>query len=322
MASQQPRELFGAPSLLTWANWLASVVMGLLGPAITILICLVVVVSVRRILIKKEASLKPLHRTTVWVCVCTGLPLVVLQLSGMNHNLRYLTPAVIPLAIAVGVLSDATGWIRSRAAVAISGMLIVVQLLMVVTPVAFPKPYPADPGLVNGGLPWGIWVRFEQWDWKPLRDIASNCDLQQPKISFLGIGRPLNPPQIQYPWFVDGTVSSDSGLWRSQPVWLWRYEQGPLHWQDVMSASDQSDIVVTAPDFIGQVSDKQDLDNRYNREFAERLAADPLFRGPIRLKMGRFEPVDVMVFVKATLPCHFSDEGPSQARAFRTSHER
>jgi len=240
----------------------------------------------------------------------------------MNHNLRYLTPAVIPLAIAVGVLSDATGWIRSRAAVAISGTLFVVQLLMVVTPVAFPKPYPADPGLVNGGLPWGIWVRFEQWDWNPLRDIASNCDLQQPKISFLGIGRPLNPPQIQYPWFIDGTVSSDSGLWRSQPVWLWRYEQGPLDWRDVMSASHQSDIVVTAPDFIGQVSDKQDLDNRYNREFAKRLAADPLFRGPIRLKMGRFEPVEVTVFVKATLPCHFLGERPSQASAFRTTHER
>jgi hypothetical protein len=321
MARQQPRESFGAPSLLTWTKWLGSVAMGLLGPAITILICLIIVISVRKFLIKKEAFLKPIHRTTVWVCIGAGLPLVVLQLSGMNHNLRYLTPAVIPLAIAVGVLSHATGWIRSKAAVAITGMLIVGQLLMVVTPVAFPKTYPEDPGLVNGGLPWGIWVRFEQWDWKPLRDIASNCDLQQPKISFLGIGRPLNPPQIQYPWFIDGTVSSDSELWRSQPVWLWRYEQGPLDWREVMSASDQSDMVVTAPDFIGQVSDKQNLDNRYNREFVQRLAADPLFRGPIRLKMGRFEPVEVTVFVKAALPCHLSGE-PSLASASRTTHER
>jgi hypothetical protein len=103
---------------------------------------------------------------------------------------------------------------------------------------------------------------------------------------------------------------------------LWRYEQGIFDWREVMSASDQSDIVLTAPDFIGQVSDKQDLDNRYNREFAQRLAADPLFRAPIRLKMGRFEPVDVTVFVKTALPCHFSEEEPSQATAFRTSHER
>jgi len=200
---QESRESFGTPSLLTSAKWLGSVVMGLLGPAITILICLVVIVSVRKLFIKKEAILKPVHRTAVWACVCAGLPLVVLQLSGMNHNLRYLTPAVIPLAIAVGVLSDATGWIRSRAGVAACSTLVVAQLLMIVTPVAFPKPYPVDPGLVNGGLPWGIMVRFEQWDWKPLRAIASSCDLQQPKISFLGMGRPINPPQVLYPWFVD-----------------------------------------------------------------------------------------------------------------------
>ena len=312
MSRQQPRESFGAPSLLTWAKWLGSVAMGLLGPAITILICLVVIVAVRRIVIKKETVLKPLHRTAVWAGVCAGLPLVVLQLSGMNHNLRYLTPAVIPLAMAIGVLSDATGWIRSRSAAAIAGTLIFAQLLMIVSPVAFPKPYPVDPGLVNGGLPWGIWVRFEQWDWRPLRNVASSCGLQQPKISFLGMGRPLNPPQIEYPWFVDGTVSSDAGLWRSQPIWLWRYEEGRLDWQDLMSKSDQSDIVLTAPGFIGQVSDKQDLDNRYNREFVERLAADPLFRGPIRLKMGRFEPIEVAVFVKSTLPCHFAEEPPSR----------
>lgn len=312
---QEAHESFGAPSLLTWAKWLGSVVMGLLGPAITILICLVVIVALQRILIKKEAFLKPVHRMAVWACVSAGLPLVVLQLSGMNHNLRYLTPAVIPLAIAIGVLSDVTNWIRSRVAVAITSMLVIVQLLMIVAPVAFPKQYPADPGLVNGALPWGVWVRFEQWDWRPLRSIASSCDLQQPKISFLGIGRPLNPPQIQYPWFVDGTASSDAWLWRSQPLWLWRYLEGPLDWQRVMSASDQSDIVLTAPDFVGQVSNRQDLDNHYNREFAQRLAADPLFRGPIRLKMGRFEPVEVIVYVKATLPCHFSEDRPSQASA-------
>lgn len=311
----EPRESFGAPSLMTAAKWFGSVAMGLLGPAITLLICVVAIVSVRRVLIKKGAILKPAQRTAVWACICAGLPLMVLQVSGMNHNLRYLTPAVIPLAIAIGVLSDATGWIHSRASVAIAGALIVAQLLMIVTPVAFPKQYPVDPGLVNGGFPWGIWARFDQWDWRPLREISNDCGLQQPQISFLGMGRPLNPPQIEYPWFVDGSVSSDAWLWRSQPVWLWRYEQGRFDWQKVMSASDQSDIVLTAPGFIGQVSDKQNLDNQYNREFAERLAADPLFRGPILLKMGRFDPVEVMVFVKATHSCHFAEEAPSRASA-------
>ena len=310
---QESRESFGAPSLLTSAKWLGSVVMGLLGPAITVLICLVVIVSLRRILIKKEFRLKFIHQIILWSCVGAGLPLVILQLSGMNHNLRYLTPVVILLAITIGVLSDATGWIRSKVGIAIAGTLIVVQLLMIVAPVAFPKSYPVDPGLVNGGLPWGIMVRFEQWDWKPLRAIATDCGLQQPKISFLGMGRPLNPPQIVYPWFTDGTVSSDTWFWRWQPLWLWRYSEGQLDWQKVMSAADQSDIVLTAPNYIGQVSDKHNLDNLYNREFAERLAADSRFQGPIRLRMGQFEPVEVSVFVKAGLACRASSEGLTKA---------
>jgi hypothetical protein len=174
---------------------------------------------------------------------------------------------------------------------------------MLVTPVAFPKTYPVDPGLVNGGLPWGIMARFEQWDWTPLRTIAHNCSLDQPRMSVLGMGRPLNPPQLLYPWFLDGTVSSDNWFWDWQPVWLWRYSEGPINWEKVMSSAGESDIVVTAPDFIGQISDKQDQDNRYNREFSERLSADPRFQGPFRLKMGRFEPVEVDVFVKKSAVC-------------------
>jgi len=307
-AREQSRESLGAPSLWTSAKWLATVAMGFLGPAITILICLVVIVSLRKILLRKETILSPVQRAAVWACVCAALPFVVLQVSGMNHNLRYLAPAAVPLAVAIGVLADVTDWIRSRAAITASAFLVIAQLFMILTPVAFPNVHPADPGLVNGGLPWGIMVRFDQWDWKPLRDIAQNCELEQPRISLLGMGRPLNPPQISYPWFAEGTSSTDAFFWRSEPVWLWRYSEGPLDWQKVMSAAGESDMVVTAPDFIGQVSDKQDLDNRYNREFATRLAVDSRFQGPIRLEMGRFEPVEVQVFVKKSLVCRQAGE--------------
>ena len=296
---------------MTSVKWLATVAIGLLGPAVTILIVVVVVVSLRRLFITKEVIFGPRRGTIVLACICAGLPLAALQLSGVNHNLRYLAPAVVPLAVAIGVLSDMTGWIRFKSSAAFVATLMVVQLLMIVTPAAFPKTYPVDPGLVNGGLPWGIMVRFEQWDWKPLQNIATGCDMNEPKISVLGMGRPLNPPQILYPWFMDGTVSSDNWFWRSQPVWLWRYSEGPIDWEKVMNLAGQTDMVVTAPDFIGQVSDKQNLDNRYNREFAERLTADPRFQGPFRLEMGRFQRVEVDVFVKKTAICH--ETGQEQA---------
>jgi hypothetical protein len=187
-------------------------------------------------------------------------------------------------------------------------------LLMIVTPVMFPNTRPVDPGIVkgwlplehgivNGGLPWRIMVRFDQWDWEPLRDITQSCGLEKPKIAFLGMGRPLNPPQLLYPWFLAGVSPSDRNGF-PEPLWLWRFEQGPLDWQQVMNSARESDIVLTAPNFIGQISDRQDLDNRYNREFAERLGRDPRFSVPIRLEMGRFEPVEVLVFLNKNLACH------------------
>ncbi len=182
---------------------------------------------------------------------------------------------------------------------------------MLVTPVAFPNREPVDPGFYNGGLPWRIMVRFEQWDWRPLRDVSLSCGLQKPTIAFLGVGRPLNPPQILYPWFAAGESPSDRDGF-AEPLWLWRYEQGPFDWKPVMSGAEQSDIVVTAPGFVGQATDRQNFDNQHNQEFADRLAADPLFRGPIRFKTGRFEPVEVNVFVKSNLACRAAQEQLSQ----------
>jgi hypothetical protein len=143
-------------------------------------------------------------------------------------------------------------------------------------------------------------ARFDQWDWRPIRDISNNCGLETPKISYLGNGRAFNPPQIEYPWVPWATKTTSY----ADVSWLWRYEDGPLDWQKVMDSAEKSDIVLTAPHFVGEAPYKEDIDNQHNAEFAGRLANDPLFRGPIHLTMGRFEPIDVVVFVKKTLVCH------------------
>ena len=302
-AREQPRNSLGAPSLAVWAKWFFTVVVSLIGPALAILIAIVGILAFRKLVLKKESSLDPVHRAALITCGFAILPLVALQLSGTNHLLRYLCPALIPFAIGVGILAEASGWIRSRQAFAISGVLAAIQLLMLVAPVAFPNQQPMDPGFYNGGLPWRIMVRFEQWNWKPLQEISHSCGLDKPKIAFLGMGRPLNPPQILYPWFVKGVSPSErNGFY--EPLWLYRYEQGPFDWGQVMSSAELSDIVLTAPTFVGQATDRQNLDNEHNREFAERLANDPLFQPPIHLQMGRFEPQEVLVFVKKGFACH------------------
>jgi len=304
-AREQPRNSLGAPSLAVWAKWFFTVVVSLIGPALTILIAVIAILAFRKLVLRKEVSLERLHRAALTTCGFAILPLVALQLSGTNHLLRYLSPAVIPVAIAVGVLAEASGWIRFKPALAISGALATVQLLMLVAPVVSPNQRPVDPGFYNGGLPWRMLVRFEQWNWKPLQEISQSCGLDKPKIAFLGMGRPLNPPQILYPWFLQGSPSDRNGFY--EPLWLYRYEQGPFDWNQVMSSAELSDIALTAPTFIGQATDRQNLDNEHNREFADRLAKDPLFQPPIHLQMGRFEPVEVLVFVKNGFACHSAD---------------
>jgi 4-amino-4-deoxy-L-arabinose transferase-like glycosyltransferase len=298
------RNSLGPPSLQTWMRWLSTVLQGLLGHGITVLIGLVAIACFYKVIVKKEMILGPFKRIALGACACTGLPIVLAQLSGTNHLLRHISPAVIPLAITVGVLADTSGWTRSIAASAVSAFLVSVQLLMILAPVLSPNNHPVDLGFVNGVLPWRAMARFDQWDWEPVRDISYGCGLHSPKISFLGSGRTLDPPQIEYPWVVQPTLTPpDAKLESPDVTWLWRYEDGPLDWQKVIDATGNSDIVLTAPHYVGEARNKEDLDNQYNAEFAARLSADPLFRGPIRLEMGRFEPVEVWVFLKKGLVC-------------------
>jgi len=297
------RNSVGSPSLATWARWLDSVVQCLLGHAVSILIASITIVFLWKVVVKREKVLDELHRNAVGVCACAGLPIILAQLSGTNHLLRHISPALIPLGISVGLVADQIRWTRSRALLAASGVLFSVQLAMLVYPVVFPNKSVVDPGFPNGSPPWRAMVRLDQWNWEPLRDISLSCSDVTPTISYLGGGRAFDPPHIQSPWV---RASASANTFPSQvpnPTWLWRYEDGSIDWQKVMAGAEQSDIVVTAPGYIGEVSNMEDLDNQHNAEFADRLSHDPLFQAPVHLTMGRFAPIDVLVFAKNTLRC-------------------
>jgi hypothetical protein len=206
------------------------------------------------------------------------------------------------LAIVIGVLADSTGCTRSGAAIALFSILFIGQLLMILAPVVVPNKHAVDPGLVNGSLPWRIMVRSDQWDWASVKKIGDNCGVDNPRISYLGDGRAFNQPQIEYPWAVQGLST--------EVKWLWRYEDGPLDWQKLMDAAGQSDIVVTAPFYVGQTSNREDLDNQHNSELAERLSRDPRFREPVRLRTGRFDPVEVFIFLNKNLTCQPLAQAP------------
>jgi hypothetical protein len=295
----QDRITLGRPSFATFGRWLDTVFLGLVGPGLSIL--LVLIGGAWLLSTWKRPTTRKVTRTAVLIgCTLAILPLAAVQLSGTNHLLRYMAPAMIPLALLAGVLSHETGWFGSPWARVASMILIGAQTLMLVYPVVFPNTHALDPGLPTGGLPWRTMIRFDQWDWTPVKQISRDCGLTTPRISFLGNGRSFNWSQIRYAWFVEGQNPPEV-------TWLWQYEKPPLNWRDVMVSIGESDIVVTAPNYIGQLTDRQDTDNRYNAEFAQRLYGDKRFRGPIRLQMGRFESVEVLVFVKSTLACATSN---------------
>ena len=295
------RSSLGPPSFATWAKWFNTVLQCLIGHGLSLLIVFILGTFLVTILLKREAAFGRLQLLALGACACAALPLVAAQLSGTNHLLRHITPAVVPLAVSVGLVADRSGWTRSNLALSVSVVLFCAQLSLLLVPVVHPNTKPVYPGFLNGALPWRTMVRFEQWDWRPVQDLADRCGYQAPAISYLGNGRAFNPPQIQYPWVARATRTRAAKLDLPDVTWLWRYEDGSLDWQKLTAAAAMSDVVITAPRYPGEV--REDLDNQYNAEFARRLSEDPRFQGPFRFDMGRFEPVDVEVFVKTDHVC-------------------
>ena len=281
----------GAPSIGTWISWLVSVVQGLLGHGVTTVIILIALAWIRKRFIRRDARLDSVQRTVLLACACAILPLVLLQLTGTNHLLRHLCPALVPLAIAVGLLAQVSGWSNSPTLLGISALSILAQLSMLVTPVYHPNTTVVSNGLVNGMLPWRGLARVDQWDWRPVQQLSRDFGYEEPRISVLGVGRNLGPPQVLYAWFVDGKLNTRADR-------LWHYEGRTIDWDRVMAAVRESDIVVTAPGYTGTNIGEDIVDNQHNSELAHRLEGSPGFSGPIRFWMGRFEPAEVDVFVR------------------------
>ncbi|WP_158750243.1 glycosyltransferase family 39 protein [Acidobacterium sp. S8] len=290
------RNSLGAPSPATWMRWLDTVAQCLLGHGVVIAIGLVVVACFVKVFVLKQKLLSRFQKAIAFACACTGMPIVLAQLSGTNHLLRHISPAVIPLALVVGLLAEQSGWAYSFPGAAAFALLFSAQLAMLVTPVIFPNKHPVNLKFPNGSPPWQALVRLDQWDWTPLERISQSCGLNSPRIAYLGNGRAFNVPQIEYSWVLKDLPQPDV-------TWLWRYEDGALDWPALVNEADQNDIVITAPGFVGEKVIKEDLDNEHNLEFADHLSDDPLFKSPVTLAMGRFEPVQVLVFVKKAFVC-------------------
>lgn len=280
----------GSPEAL--GKWLYVFVQTMLGPALTLLV-LAVLVTVLLRLVRKQLPIDTTQVTAIALCLSASLPLLATSAFATNQNPRLVAPALLPLAIAIGALAALTGWTTSRWLAATATALLCFQLAVMVSP------SPNEPRYQTGddtskGLLWGnpttVMRRSEQWDWSKLRDLALSRNIRQPAIAYLGASGGLTAPQIGSPW----VMANEPAAVR----WLWKFERGPFNWDKVMELVNASHIVVTAVDVTGSTADKQDVDNQYNAELVQRLQNSPQFDAPVELKLGRFDPARVIVFLR------------------------
>jgi len=213
-------------------------------------------------------ALDKMSTNFILACLAGCLPLTLLHFASVNHNMRLLTPALIPLTGIVAVLFDRGSVLRPR-------LLPIVAILVLVAQ--------------TGAVAWAS-VHEDQWDWERLRKLTRTYGVPSPAIVHLGLGIAFNPFTIQYPWICQGERVSEQ--------WLWHYEEGPIDWGKVDEQIDRADIVLTVPNLLGVFKDKQYLDNQHNAELAERLRARSDTWEPVTLDVGRDSKMDLLVFLR------------------------
>src|SRR5262249_46448959 len=141
------RNSLGPPSLATGARWISSVFQGLLGHGVGVFVALVLLAALWKVLVRKEKLLDGRRKVAISACICAVVPILLAQLTGTNHLLRHISPAMIPGSIGIGLLADGAAWFGSIGTAAASAALFCGQLIMLVGPVLFPNRQPVSLGL-------------------------------------------------------------------------------------------------------------------------------------------------------------------------------
>lgn len=282
----------GAPETLL--RWLYVFSQAILGPALTLLTFAILATLVFR-LARRTVVLNRAEATALLMCAAGAVPIALIAMFGTNHNPRLISPLLIPLAIGMAIAASKTRWLEQRGLAAIATVILCFQLAVMVSPTPGDPRYQAGDAAaatVHWGNPTTVMQREEQWDWSQLKAITDSRGLERPQLAYIGNANPLNPTQISSAWVQD-----------DEPVdveWLWSYIIGDIDWDQVMESAREAEVVFTfsttesAQDYV--IS--QDPDNQNNAEFIARLRQDSSFEDPIQIPMGRFEPVQLFVFLK------------------------
>ncbi len=274
---------FGIPLPIQWFCTFARS-----APGPTLLLLAVAVLAHALISRRALRRPEPYQRAALWICLAAGIPLILIQFLGQNHNMRLIAPSFFPLAIAFGLIASLTAWTRARLLAAAATAAFALQAAAIALP-SFAA-IPARDSKIPGIPPSQVLTTHELWDWEPLRQACQDRHLANPVIQYLGNGTIYCMPLIGHPW-----------IRRHEPAtvtWLWRYEDGAIDWEKIRATLAEANVVVTAPNYQGVVADKQPQDNAHNGELAALLRDDPRFEGPIEIDVGARPPAKVIAFFR------------------------
>lgn len=220
------------------------------------------------------------------ICVLLApLPTCVMPLFTHNQMIYHISQSLILFACGFALLAKSEGWLSSSIRFLILNIAIFAQLGLTLAPVVLHLKYPGQM------FAWTVLARWEQWDWNEFRVRLRAQGLEQPSIAYLGGVSTLNPPQIVYPWLSHHEPPPEV-------TWLWRIENGTPDVPKLVATASTNDVVFAVPDLTTADWNVEQPDNQYNTDFAKCMSNSPAFQKPLHLRLGRFHPVDVWIFIR------------------------
>ncbi|GAB4347643.1 MAG: hypothetical protein Fur0042_14100 [Cyanophyceae cyanobacterium] len=225
------------------------------------------------------------------VAIClTGTGLLCLAaLVGTNHNPRLISPAWLPLIVAIAVAFNHLGWTHRLRPAAIAIVPLTVQAIVIFEPLfhrANHQQRPAWAQLRPINTPalrplsyfqlHSVLIPQVQWNWQPLMELAHSRGYRRPTIAYFMRRQQLVPPAIKYPW----RRALDTEPLVNQLV-PYGSDLNAIDWETLIEEATHYDVVI-ALDWPNP-NPRDRAPAQLNREFMRRFAAQPGYGAPIIL---------------------------------------
>lgn len=250
-------------------------------------VCLALLVTALVNYFRHRPAPIPAGPACAMLCLLLGaLPTLLMPLASHNQVMYHTSQSLVLFAAAFALLANNEGWLSFPIRLVVLNLVIFVQLVLTLAPIILRQEYPGE------RFAWTNMGSWEQWDWNQFRLLLRSQGLKQPSIAYLGDLPAMNPPQIVYPWLSRHEQPPAVCL-------LWGQGNSDPNMSSMVAAAATNDVVFTAPELKPIPGGDEDLqDDAYNAEFAGLMSNRPDFQAPLHLRMGRFHPVDLVIYIR------------------------